>query len=107
LNDTTNYGLGVMPSVAGVVPTTGTNVLQAAIGLPDVSYKSTTLNLYGNYALRKNADIRVSLIHQRAELKEWSWVNNGTSFVYQDGTTVGMNPDQSVTFLGVSYIYKF
>lgn len=107
LNDTTKYGLGVMPSVLGVVPTTGTNVLQAAIGLPDVSYKSTTLNLYGKYALRKNADIRVSLIHQRAELKEWSWVNNGTSFAFQDNTTVGMTPDQSVTFLGVSYIYKF
>lgn len=107
LNDTTKYGLAVMPSILGVLPTTLATAGQAAIGLPDVSYKSTTLNLYGKYALRKNADIRVNLIHQRAELKEWSWVNNGTSFAFQDNTTVGMNPDQSVTFLGVSYIYKF
>lgn len=106
LNDATKYGLSAASSVTGAAPS-ATNLAQAAIGLPDVSYQSTTLNLYGKYALRKNADIRVSLIHQRAELKEWSWSNNGTSFVYQDGTTVGMNPDQSVTFLGVSYIYKF
>ncbi|TXT39123.1 MAG: hypothetical protein FD135_2442 [Comamonadaceae bacterium] len=106
LNDTTKYGLSAASSVTGAAPTAA-NLAQAAIGVPDVSYKNTTLNIYGKYALRKNADIRVSLIHQRAELKEWSWSNNGRSFVYQDNTTIGMNPDQSVTFLGVSYIYKF
>ncbi|MDD2924293.1 MtrB/PioB family decaheme-associated outer membrane protein [Rhodoferax sp.] len=106
LNDTTKYGLRAASGVTGTAPTAA-NLAQAAIGVPDVSYQSTTLNLYGKYALRKNADIRFSLIHQRAELREWSWTNNGRAFVYQDNTTVGMNPDQSVTFLGVSYIYKF
>jgi len=113
LNDSTKYGLSAATGLTGTAPNqtatapSANNLNQAAIGLPDVSYKSTTLNLYGKYALRKNADIRVSLIHQRAELKEWSWVNNGTSYALQDNTTVGMTPDQSVTFLGVSYIYKF
>lgn len=106
LNDSTKYALAAMPSVTGA-PASTTNAAQAALGLPDVTYRSTTINLYGKYALQKNADIRFNLIHQRAELKEWSWVNNGTSFVYQDGTTVSMEPRQSVTFLGVTYVYKF
>lgn len=112
-NDATTYGLRASPTTSGQLPNitqvapSAANANQVAIGLPDVTYKNTTLSLYGKYALRKNADLRVNLIHQRAELQEWSWVNNGTSFLYQDNTTVGMNPDQSVTFLGVSYIYKF
>jgi MtrB/PioB family decaheme-associated outer membrane protein len=105
-NDSTRYGIKAANSLTGAAASAA-NLAQAALGLPDVTYKSTTLNLYGKYALQKNADIRVNLIHQRAQLREWSWVNNGTSFVYQDGTTVGMNPDQSVTFLGASYVYKF
>lgn len=117
LNDSTKYGLSAATVAQGVsassggTPTAATNAAnlaaQAALGLPDVTYRTTTLNLYGKYALQKNADIRFNLIHQRADLKEWSWVNNGTSFVYQDGTTVGLEPSQSVTFLGVAYVYKF
>lgn len=106
LNDSTKYGLAASPSATGA-PASVANIAQAAIGLPDAIYRSTTLNLYGKYALQKNADVRFNLIHQRAHLQEWAWDNNGVPFVYQDGTTVGMNPDQSVTFLGVSYVYKF
>lgn len=106
LNDTTKYGLTAASSVTGAAPSAA-NLAQAAIGLPDVSYQSTAVNLYGKYALTNNANIRVNLVHQRAELQEWSWAYNGRSFVYQDNTTVGMNPDQSVTFLGISYVYTF
>lgn len=113
LNDNTKYGFTAASGLTGTAPNqtatapSANNVAQASIGVPDVTYRSTTLNLYGKYALQKNADIRFNLIHQRAELKEWSWGNNGVPFVYQDGTTVGMDADQSVTFLGVSYVYKF
>jgi hypothetical protein len=43
----------------------------------------------------------------QAKLKEWSWSNNGVPFTYSDNTTVGINPDQSVTYVGVAYVYKF
>jgi len=76
-------------------------------GLPDVTYRETKLNLWGKYALRKNADLRVDLIHYQAKLDEWTWGYNGVPFTFQDNTTVGLNPDQSVTFIGASYIYKF
>jgi len=76
-------------------------------GLPDVTYRMTSLKLFGKYALEKNADIRVDLVHQRVRFDEWTWGYNGTPFAYSDNTTVSMQQNQSVTFLGASYVYKF
>jgi hypothetical protein len=76
-------------------------------GLPDVTYRVTSLKLYGKYAVKENADVRVDLLHQRAKLDEWTWGYNGTPFAYSDNTTVTMQPNQRVTFLGASYVYKF
>lgn len=75
-------------------------------GLPDVEYRVTMLKLYSKYALEKNADIRFDLVHQRARLNQWTWGNNGTPFVYSDNSSVSLQPNQSVTFIGVTYTYK-
>ena len=77
-------------------------------GLPDVTFRQTKLNFFGAYALQKNASVRLDLIHQIAKLNEWTWTNpaNGVPFMFSDGTTIGMNPSQRVTFLGASYIYR-
>jgi MtrB/PioB family decaheme-associated outer membrane protein len=113
LRDTTRYGLLASPTTTGTLPNitqvapNANNVAQATIGLPDVRYTSNTLNLFGKYALDKKSDIRVSMVYQRATMDEWSWSNNGVSFVYGDNTTVKMSPEQTVTFIGASYIYKF
>ena len=80
---------------------------QAGIGLPNVDFRLETVSVYGKYALDKKSDVVVDLIHQRAKLKEWSWGNNGVPFVYSDNTTVNIKQDQSVTYLGARYIYKF
>ena len=32
---------------------------------------------------------------------------NGTPYTYGDNTTVNMNQSQSMTYLGVTYTYKF
>lgn len=82
-------------------------VALAGGGLPDVNYRVTALKLFGKYALDKNADLRIDLLHQRAQLDDWTWASNGTSFAYSDNTTVSLQPTQNVTFIGVSYIYKF
>jgi len=76
-------------------------------GLPDVTYRMTSLKLYGKYALKNNADIRVDLMHQSVKFDEWTWGYNGTPFAYSDNTTVSMQPNQNVTFLGASYVYRF
>lgn len=113
LRDTTRYGLMATPTTTGTLPNitqvapSAANVAQAAIGLPDVRYTSNTLNLFGKYALDKKSAIRVSMVYQRSTMDEWSWSNNGVSFVYGDNTTVKMSPEQTVTFIGASYIYKF
>lgn len=74
--------------------------------LPNINYNTTKLNLYGVYELDKKSAIRVNLIHQKYETDDWQWGYNGVPFVYSDNTTVS-NPNQSLTFLGVSYLYKF
>ncbi|MDD5175046.1 MAG: MtrB/PioB family decaheme-associated outer membrane protein [Sterolibacterium sp.] len=75
-------------------------------GLPDVKYRLTTLKLFGKYALEKNVDFRIDLAHQRARLEEWTWGYNGVPFAYSDNTSVGLQPNQSVTYLGATYIYR-
>ncbi|HJV88642.1 MAG TPA: MtrB/PioB family decaheme-associated outer membrane protein [Noviherbaspirillum sp.] len=106
LNDVNKYGIDAAPSATGA-PASAANLAQAAIGLPDVTFRTTTLSFFGKYALQKNADIRLDLIHQRNRLVEWTWMNNGVPFAYADNTTVGAQQQQNVSFIGVSYIYKF
>jgi MtrB/PioB family decaheme-associated outer membrane protein len=76
-------------------------------GLPDVTFRNFRLKLYGKYALQKNADIRVDVVHDRARLNEWQWGYNGVPFVYSDNTTVSLNPNQNVTFVSVVYSYRW
>lgn len=86
-----------------------TNVafLNSSGGLPDVTFKLTTFKLFGKYALEKNSDIRLDMIHQRTKLNEWTWGNNGVPFVFSDNSSVSMKQNQNVTFVGASYIYKW
>jgi MtrB/PioB family decaheme-associated outer membrane protein len=77
------------------------------VGLPDVLFTMTSLKLYGKYALGQNAHIRADLVHQSVRLDEWSWGYNSKPFTYSDNTTVTMQPNQSMNFLGASYIYDF
>ena len=76
-------------------------------GLPDVTFRDLRLKLFGKYALQKNADVRVDIVHDRQKLNEWTWESNGVPFAYSDNTTVGLNPNQNVTFVSVSYIYRW
>lgn len=104
INDVNKYAFSLYPlnTNAGAIAQVNTYG-----GLPDVTYRETKLNLYGKYALRKNADVRVDLVHFKAKLNEWAWGYAGVPFTYQDNTTVSIDPNQSVTFIGATYIYKF
>jgi MtrB/PioB family decaheme-associated outer membrane protein len=76
-------------------------------GLPDVTFRNYRLKLFGKYALQKNADLRVEVVHDRSQLNEWTWGNNGVPFLYSDNTTVSINPDQRVTYVSVVYTYRW
>lgn len=113
-NDLNKYGiqphatLSVNTGTAGVyVAPSATNLGQAAIGLPDVTFRQTTLSLFAKYAIDRNSDARVSLGVQRSTFNEWTWSNNGVPFTYADNTTVTMKQQQNVSFIGASYSYKF
>ena len=118
---TTSFGLGVVGKPSSVLElgadlsyVDDSNRYALASGnadpagtLPDVSYKTTLLKLYGKYALNASADLRVDLVHQSAKFNEWTWGYAGVPFAYTDNTTVTMRPNQDVTYLGVKYAYKF
>ena len=76
-------------------------------GLPDVTFRDFRLKLYGKYALQKNAEIRVDVVHDRSKLNEWQWGYNGVPFLYSDNTTVSLKPNQNVTFVSVVYTYRW
>ena len=79
-------------------------LLATSGGLPDVTFRQFTARMFGKYAIEKNSAVRVDFIHQRTKLNEWTWGYNGTPFVYSDNTTVYLNPKQSVSYLGATYI---
>ena len=81
-------------------------VLAASGGLPDVTYRQTALKLFGKYALDKRSAVRVDLVHQRAKMNDWTWGYNGVPFTYSDGTTLTQKQSQSVSFIGITYVYQ-
>jgi MtrB/PioB family decaheme-associated outer membrane protein len=82
-------------------------LLSATGGLPDVVFSQIALKLFGKYALeQKGASVRVDFVHQRNALNDWAWGYNGVPFAYSDGSTVMQKPTQSVSFIGVTYIYQ-
>jgi MtrB/PioB family decaheme-associated outer membrane protein len=101
VEDVTEYKLS--PDSAS----TANNVAQNAIGLPNVKFSQTWFTMYGRYALNKQSDIRLDIWHVISKLEEWSWGYNGVPFTYSDNTTVTLNPNQKVTFVGARYFYRF
>ena len=76
-------------------------------GLPDVTYDLMRFKLTGDYALDKKSAIRGVIGYERSKFNEWTWQSNGIPFLYSDNTTVGAKENQSVTFVGVSYVFRF
>jgi MtrB/PioB family decaheme-associated outer membrane protein len=99
INDKNVYDQALSPG--------GTPTALLAYGLPDVTFNQIRLKLFGEYAVQKNSYIRLDLVHQRSKLDEWTWGYNGTPYRFSDNTTVTAKETQTVTFAGVSYVYKF
>lgn len=71
--------------------------------IPDISTKLTRLNVFAKYALRKNSGLRLDYVYDRFKTDDWTW----TTWTFTDGTTLTQDPDQKVSFVGVSYYYRF
>lgn len=114
LQDLNKYGLAANSSTAGTLPgplsvvaPSANNLAQAAIGLPDATFRQAALKFFAKYMLDNKSGLHFNLIHQRVKFAEWQWGNNGVPFVYADNTTVSMQPVQNVTLVGVTYVRKF
>jgi MtrB/PioB family decaheme-associated outer membrane protein len=103
VNDRSRYEQALDPNASA----NSVALLAAAGGLPDIVFRQTTLNLFSKVTLDKKTSLRFDVIHHRSVWNDWAWNNNGTPFVYADGSTVNSQPKQVTTFLGVSYIYRW
>ena len=103
LNDVLKY----QPTLDPLGSATNALFLAEQGGLPDVTYRLLRLKMFGEFALDKTSFLRFDLIHQRTLFNEWTYNYNGTPFLYSDNTTLNSNQRQNVTFLGVSYTYRF
>lgn len=86
---------------------TPNNVLQNAVGLPNVTFSEIRYGAYTKYSLTKQAGLRFDITRIVSRLEEWAWGYNGVPWVYSDGTTVSIQPHQQVTFAAARFIYKF
>ncbi|MEH6503516.1 MAG: MtrB/PioB family decaheme-associated outer membrane protein [Cycloclasticus sp.] len=81
------------------------------IPLPNVKSTVAKLALFAEYELEKKTELRFDLVHQNWRSNDWSWeFSDRTDFSYgtsSDGTLVIADPNQSSTFVGVSYIHRF
>ena len=99
--DNTKYTLSTDPSMSAA------NVAQTAIGLPPTFFSDTRYSAFAKYAMTKSSDVRLDVTYVQNKLQEWSWGYKGVPFRYSDNSTMTINPDQHVTFVGGSYIYRF
>jgi len=92
----------------GPTTTAGNAALLAATGgLPEIVYRRLDLRLYGTYAFSDRSSIRADAAYQKLTYDDWGWAYGGTPFLYSDNSTVFLQPDQNVGYLGVSYIYSW
>jgi len=103
INETNRYAQLIGP------PLTAANqaLLATTGGLPDIKFRQLRLKFFADYAVQKNAHIRLDVIHQRSYMSDYAWGYNGVPFFFSDNTTVTTVQQQNVTFVGAKYIYKF
>lgn len=82
------------------------------VDLPDIKNRMIRLKFFSQYAIDKNSEVRLDLIHERWKTNDWTWMfADGSPYIYgaspNDGTTVTADQKQTSNFIGVRYIYTF
>ncbi len=103
VNDSNAYAQTLDPLAN---PSSGA-LLAATGGLPDIKYRQTELRLYGRYALAKNQALRLDGIYQQTKYNDWAYQYGDVPYVYSDNTILTLDQDQSVVYIGVSYVYSW
>lgn len=82
---------------------------------PDYYYKTTRLNLFAEHEHAKDASIRLDFVYSQIKTDDWTWNGSGpgNQWVFlsnggvADGSTVVHNPDEKVSFVGLSYRHRW
>jgi hypothetical protein len=82
-------------------------LLAATGGLPDITFRQTALRLFGKYQVDKQGTLGFSLIFAQVMSNDWAWNSSGTPYAYSDNTSLNIKQTQTLTYLGVTYTYKF
>jgi MtrB/PioB family decaheme-associated outer membrane protein len=114
INDVNKYGVAAATGTSGdrltgltVTQPSANNLAQAAIGLPDVTYRKSVAGVFGQYAINRFSDFRVDVVYNKYKYDDWVWGTSSNPFWYADNTTVRQQVDQSVTLVALTYIYRF
>lgn len=78
-------------------------VAGAVASLPEITTRTTRMQMFAKYAVQKNSDIRVDYIFDRYSTNDWTW----STWTYSDGTRILQSPVQKVNFIGMSYQYRW
>lgn len=73
------------------------------VGIADVKYTVTALELFAEYALKKDVTLRFDAVHNQWSTNDWAWARA----FYVDGTVVSQDETQETTFVGASMRYKW
>jgi len=82
-------------------------LLNATGGLPEILFRRTELRFYGQYAFGARSTLRLDAVYQKARYNDWAWGYAGVPFVYGDNSTVWLQPEQEVGFIGLRYTFKW
>jgi predicted porin len=80
--------------------------------LPDIKTELARFGVYADYAVQKNASLRLDVIYEHWKTNDWTYTfADGNSFSYgtnganADGTTFSQSSPQNSTFIGLRYKY--
>ena len=109
----TNSNVPLYNTGTNAVLGTAASANRSKQGLPDITNTTTKIGLFGEYAVQKDSDIRLDVIHTRFKTDDWTfseWNSAGSGLVpltYMDGTKAYQKSVQSAYFIGARYTYKF
>jgi hypothetical protein len=77
--------------------------IDLADDLPEIEYRYLRAHLFGEYVLDESSGLRADYIYTNFDNNEWAW----NDWIYGDGTTVELEENEDIHFIGLSYYYKW
>jgi MtrB/PioB family decaheme-associated outer membrane protein len=77
--------------------------IDLADDLPEIEYRYLRAHLFGEYVLDENSGLRADYIYTNYDNNEWAW----NDWIYADDTTVELEENEDIHFIGLSYYYKW